>query len=85
MPGSAFGTPIDRNSLARSLRLPCANLEISPPISPYELRHTAISLQADAGRSSFDIADWAGTSEEMISRVYRHRLKRVADLRPDGW
>ena len=58
---------------------------IDPPIDPYELRHTAISLQAEAGRSSFEIADWAGTSEEMISRVYRHRLKRVTELKPDGW
>lgn len=67
------------------MRQLCASAEIDPPIDPYELRHTAISLQAEAGRSSFEIADWAGTSEEMISRVYRHRLKRVANLRPDGW
>lgn len=82
---TARGTQIDRHSWARSVRQLCSAVGIDPPIDPYELRHTAISLQADAGRSSFEIADWAGTSEEMISRVYRHRLKRVADLRPDGW
>ena len=27
---------------------------------PYELRHTAITHEADAGWSSFEIADWAG-------------------------
>lgn len=79
------GTQIDRHNWARSVRQLSAGAGIAPPIDPYELRHTAISLQAEVGRSSFEIADWAGTSEEMISRVYRHRLKRVADLRPDGW
>ena len=59
----------------------CSKAGIEPPISPYELRHTAISMQADAGHSSWEIADWAGTSEAMISEVYRHRLHRVANLR----
>jgi hypothetical protein len=44
----------------------------------------SISLQADAGHSGFEIADWAGASEEMISRVCRHRLRRVAELWSDG-
>ncbi len=76
------GAPIDRNSLAKSLRLLCRRAGIDPPVTPYELRHTAISMQADAGRSSWDISDWAGTSEAMINRVYRHRLRRVASLLP---
>ncbi len=79
---TAFGTAIDRHSLARSMRTISTRLEIKPSITPYDLRHTAISQQADAGRSTWEIADWAGTSEEMISRVYRHRLRRVASLRP---
>ncbi len=49
---------------------------------PYELRHTAISHQADRGRSSWEIADWAGTSERMISDVYRHQLTQVSALTP---
>ncbi|MEM9656429.1 MAG: tyrosine-type recombinase/integrase [Actinomycetota bacterium] len=79
---SAFGTVVDRHSFARSLRLLCPKVGIDPSISPYELRHTAISLQADAGRSSWEIADWAGTSEAMVSRIYRHRLRRVSMLGP---
>jgi len=79
---SAFGTVVDRHSFARSLRLLCPKVRIEPAITPYELRHTAISLQADAGRSSWEIADWAGTSEAMVSRIYRHRLRRVSALRP---
>ncbi len=75
------GTPVDRHSLARSLRLLCRKVGVDPPIAPYELRHTAISRQADVGASAWEIADWAGTSEAMISRVYRHRLRRVSALR----
>jgi integrase len=79
---SAFGTVVDRHSFARSLRLLCRRLDINPAVTPYELRHTAISLQADVGRSSWEIADWAGTSEAMVSRIYRHRIRRVSALRP---
>jgi len=76
------GTPIDRHSLARSIRLLCRKVDIDPPIAPYELRHTAISHQADAGATAWEIADWAGTSEAMISGVYRHRLRRLSALTP---
>jgi len=79
---TAVGSPIDRHSLARSLRIYCSKTGIEPVISPYELRHTAISMQADSGYSSWEIADWAGTSEAMITEVYRHRLRRVSSLRP---
>ena len=64
------------------MRLLCERAGIHPAITPYELRHTALSLQADAGRSSWEIADWAGTSEAMISGRYRHKLRRVAALQP---
>lgn len=76
------GTALNRHNVARSLKKLCAAAEIDPAISPYELRHTAISMQADAGRSSWEIADWAGTSERMITEVYRHRLRRVSGLTP---
>jgi integrase len=76
------GTPIDGHSLARSLRLLCRRASIDRAVTPYELRHTAISRQADAGRSSWELAVWAGTSEAMINRVYRHRLRRVSAILP---
>lgn len=77
---TARGNPIDRHAFARSLRGLCERCQIEPPITPYELRHTAITMQADAGHSSWEIADWAGTSEAMISEVYRQRLRRVSAL-----
>ncbi len=81
---TATGRPIQRNNLGRSIRQICKRLAIDPPITPYELRHTAISLQADAGHAAFLIADWAGTSERMVSDVYRHRLSVVSQLRAVG-
>ena len=78
----ATGQPIDRESFAIAMRSLCEAAEIAPHVTPYELRHTAISHQADAGRTSWEIADWAGTSETMISSRYRHRLRRVSNLRP---
>ncbi len=79
---TATGRPIQRNNLGRAIRQLCSRLEIDPPITPYELRHTAISLQADAGYPAFLIADWAGTSERMISEVYRHRITTTISLEP---
>lgn len=76
---TSSGNPVDRHAFARSLRGLCTKIGIEP-ISPYELRHTAITMQADAGHTSWEIADWAGTSEAMISQVYRHRLRTVSRL-----
>jgi integrase len=75
------GTSPDRHMTARAVRKLCAVAEV-PLVTPYELRHTAITHEADARWSSFEIADWAGTSEQMISSRYRHRLGRVSRLRP---
>lgn len=80
------GDPIGREAFAIAMRGLCEDAGIVPHVTPYELRHSAISHQADAGRTSWEIADWAGTSEAMISSRYRHRLRRVSKLLPvDGW
>ena len=75
------GTSPDRHMTARAVVRLCAAAEV-PRITPYELRHTAITHQADAGWSSFEIADWRVRPEQMISTRYRHRLRRVSHLRP---
>ncbi len=77
-----YGTPINRNNLLRSVKRLSGKAGFDCPIVPHELRHTAISHQADSGRSSWEIADWAGTSERMISETYRHQLKEISDLTP---
>ncbi len=73
------GTAIRQENYRRSLRMLCEWLNI-PPITPYELRHTAITHQVDAIGSAGRVADWAGTSEAMIRRHYRHRLREVSPL-----
>jgi len=53
---TSSGRPIQRNNLGRSIRSVCLKVEIDPLVTPYELRHTAISIQADAGHPAFQIA-----------------------------
>lgn len=51
----------------------------------YELRHTAITYQVDTVGSAGPVADWAGTSEAMIRRHYRHALREVLPLPPPSF
>lgn len=76
-----YGSPINRNNLNRSVKRLSVRIGIEP-IVPYELRHTAITFQLDAGHEIWRVADWAGTSERMIEQIYRHKLARVAELGP---
>ncbi len=80
---SRVGTPIRQENLRRSIREAChrAGIEV---VTPYELRHTAITHQVEAAHAVTVIADWAGTSEKMIFEHYRHRMTDVVQLRaPD--
>ena len=79
---TVVGTPVNYWIVPQALQALCERVGISPPVSPYELRHTAISFQADAGHSAWAIADWAGTSERMIADVYRHKLMGTSPLGP---
>ncbi|MGH1493649.1 MAG: tyrosine-type recombinase/integrase [Acidimicrobiales bacterium] len=75
------GTAINNDNHRRSLTTLCAKVGIDP-VTPYELRHTAITHQIEAGRSVSQVADWAGTSERMIYKHYRHKIREVIDLEP---
>lgn len=79
---TAIGTPLDFYLIPQALQRLCDQVEVSPAVSPYELRHTAITFQAEAGHSAWVIADWAGTSERMIADVYRHKLVDASPLGP---
>lgn len=86
--GRAFrdtcGTAINQRNLHRSIVRACDRAGITPHISAYDLRHSAITLQVENGHPAYKIADWAGTSERMIADVYRHKLDEVSDLGPIG-
>jgi integrase len=79
---SRTGTGLDQRNVHRSLKLTCGAVGIEPAISAHDLRHSAIALMIMNGHPVYRVADWAGTSERMISEVYRHQLARVSDLTP---
>jgi integrase len=79
---TAIGTPLDFYLIPQALQRLCDRVGVSPAVSPYELRHTAITFQAEAGHSAWAIADWAGTSERMIADTYRHKLTDTSPLDP---
>lgn len=81
---SSIGTAVSYWAIPQGLHALCERVGISPAVSPYELRHTAVSFQAEAGHSAWAIADWAGTSERMIADVYRHKLLGTSPLGPVG-
>jgi len=69
-----------RQRLARLSR----HAGIDPPVTPYELRHTAASLLSDSGVPIEVLADLLGhTSTQMLESVYRHRVRKVVD--PGVW
>ncbi len=74
-------TPIAQGNLRRDLKAICYQSDV-PEIIPYELRHTAITHQIDAGFTASQVADWAGNNEKMIYEHYRHRLREVSALPP---
>lgn len=77
-----IGTPVNFYAVPQALQALCERVGVSPTVSPYELRHTAITFQAEASHSAWAIADWAGTSERMIADVYRHKLLDASPLGP---
>lgn len=76
-----WGTAIDKDNYKRSVETLCKQAAV-PAITPYELRHTAITHQVEAAGSAAPVADWAGTSERMIWKHYRHKLRDVVQLPP---
>ena len=77
---SGAGTPIHPANFRRSVQ-EVADAAGVGHFTPYELRHTATSLLADAGVSTFAIADLMGhTSTRMVEQHYRHRLSDVVDV-----
>jgi len=84
-----IGTTLGSRNLARSVGRTAQEVGITPAtegqisaLVPYDLRHTAITLQSKLGYSDWELADWAGTSERMVNEVYRHRTDRVVGVRP---
>lgn len=76
-----WGTAIDQGKHRRSIRELSRKLGFND-LTPYEPRHTAIAHHIEAGHPASVVADWAGTSERMIYKYYRHQLREIVDLSP---
>jgi integrase len=79
---NVIGRPIDHANLRREVRRLCTVAGIDPPITSYELRHSAASLLVAAGMPLEEVSDLLGHVDvTMLAEVYRHRTKRVVDVR----
>lgn len=75
---TTWGSPIDPSNLRRALRTTAKAAGLEGRWTPYELRHTSISLLSDAGVDKRLIADLAGhRTTRMIDETYRHALNDV--------
>ena len=73
------GGLVDPANLRRGIDALCTKAEIER-ITPYELRHTAISLLNDGGVPIEQLADLAGHKDARTTMaVYRHQLGTVVD------
>jgi integrase len=79
---SVIGRPVNHSNLRREVQRLCTVAGIDPPITSHELRHSAASLLVAAGMALEEVADLLGHADvTMLAEVYRHRTKRVVDLR----
>jgi len=75
---SEVGTPIDPSHLRRVFARIAKRAGLDASF-PYVLRHTAVSLLVDAGKSIEQVADMLGDDPKTLYRHYRHRVRPVAD------
>lgn len=75
---SEVGTPLDPSHLRRVFARIAKRAGLDANF-PYLLRHTAVSLLVDAGKSIEQVADMLGDDPRTLYRHYRHRVRPVAD------
>jgi len=74
-----LGGLVDPANLRRSLTTLCDSAGVER-ITPYELRHTAVSLLSDGGVPIEQLADLAGHKDARTTMVvYRHQINPVVD------
>ena len=75
---SSVGTPLDPSNLRNVFKRVASKAGLDPGF-PYLMRHTAVSLLLDAGKSIELVADMLGDDPRTLYRHYRHRVRPVAD------
>ena len=74
-----IGGLVDPANLRRSLAKLCYEARVER-VTPYELRHTAVSLFSDGGVPIEQLADLAGHKDVRTTMaVYRHQISTVVD------
>jgi len=74
------GTPIDPSNLRKQTAAVARKAGIPWKVTPYELRHTATSLLADAGVSDERLADLLGhRTTKMVETHYQHVIVDALD------
>lgn len=74
-----LGGLVDPANLRRSLAKLCDDACVDR-VTPYELRHTAVSLPSDGGVPNEQLADLAGHKDARTTMaVYRHQIAPVVD------
>jgi integrase len=72
---TSVGTIVDLHNYRRTVRRLIKAAGIDGQWTSHEMRHTAISILADSGKSLDEIADLVGHKDtRMIQRTYRHRI-----------
>jgi integrase len=79
---SNVGTPVDPSHLRRVVARVAKRAGVDVGF-PYILRHTALSLLVDSGKSIETVADMLGDDPRTLYRHYRHRVRPVADASLD--
>lgn len=80
---TTVGTAIGKDNLRRDLSR-ATTIASTHEISPYELRHTALTLLSRQGFTNSQLADYAGTSSRVVENTYRHRIDGVLRLHSAG-
>lgn len=75
---SSVGTPRDPSNLCNVFKRVASRAGLDPGF-PYLMRHTAVSLLLDAGKSIDLVADMLGDGPRTLYRHYRHRGRPIAD------
>jgi integrase len=76
---TTIGTPIDPSNLRTLVKRIARRAGITKKVSPYDWRRTMISVLSHDQVMGEEIADVAGHDPSVALRVYRRRMKEVAD------
>ena len=75
---SEVGTPVDPSNFRRAFKRAVVRAGLGSTWTPYELRHSALSLLSDAGVRIEDVSDLAGhTDTRTTMNTYRHPVRPV--------